>query len=85
MIGVLPVLLTACSSGAVLYEKTDTHLILPCYEDENSCMKKITDRCTNALSGTVVGKEVRKEDVSVAYVLCRPPQNATEGDANAPG
>ncbi|MDY0271701.1 MAG: hypothetical protein RBR37_04265 [Advenella sp.] len=74
-------LLTACGSGSVLYEKTDIHLILPCHQDENICLKQMTGRCVNELAGKLVDSEVRQEDVPVVYALCRPLQ--TEAGTNA--
>ncbi len=81
VVGMLPVLLTAC--GGVLYEKTDVHLILPCYKDKNTCMKQMTNTCMKEFSGKVLENETRDEDVPVVYVLCRPAQNQTAGDAKA--
>ncbi|GEM_PF-3220923 len=81
--GVTFVLLTACGSGSVLYEKTDVHLVLPCHQDESICLKKMTDKCVKATSGTVVGSEIREEDVPVVYVQCRPPKTEAGSKAAA--
>lgn len=75
------VLLTACGSGSVLYERTDVHLVLPCHQNESVCLQKMTDRCVNTLSGRVMESEIREEDVPVAYVVCRPPQTDTGDQA----
>lgn len=75
--GVMLVFLTGCGSGSVLYERTDVHLVLPCHQSESVCLKKMTDRCVNTLSGRVVESEIRQEDVPVAYIVCRPPQTET--------
>lgn len=79
--GMVAVLLTGCGSGEILYEKTDVHLILPCYQNESVCLQKMTDRCVNTLSGRVMESEIREEDVPVAYVVCRPPQTDTGDQA----
>ncbi|MBK1779851.1 hypothetical protein JHL22_01335 [Advenella sp. WQ 585] len=76
-------LLTACGSGSVLYERTDVHLILPCYQDENICLKQMAGRCANELAGKLMDSEIRQEDVPVVYALCRPPQPEAGTNARA--
>lgn len=77
------VLLTACGSGSVLYERTDVHLVLPCHQNESVCLKKMTDSCVNTWSGRMMESEIRQEDVPVAYVVCRPPRTETGGQTAA--